>query len=107
MNNRLNILAVSVVVLSAPAAFAKKTTTQPAQTVPSVVYAKYDTNANGKLDAPEKDALLKAFAKNPEDPLLKPYDLNADGKLSDDELAAIPAIKLADAPAKKKHKKNQ
>ena len=102
------ILAVSVTllgVIAVPSAFAKKhKTVPPTQTTPSDVYAKYDANSNGTLEAAEKAALQKDATN----PLLKPYDLNNDGKLSDDEVAAIPATKIADAPAKeKKHKKNK
>ena len=106
---KLCLLALGIALLgliAAPAAFAKKKDKTP-QTVPSDVYAKYDKNYNGILDADEKAAILKDFAATPADPLLKPFDTNNDGKLSDDEIAAIPATKPADAPAKKHKKKNQ
>ena len=50
--------------------------------------AKYDTNKNGVIDADEKEALRKDFAKD-KDGELKALDKNADGKLDDDEIAAI------------------
>jgi len=76
-------------------------------TVPSDVYAKYDKNGNGKLDDDEKDALKKDYEKEKDGPL-KACDANSDGKLSDEEIAAIPATKPGDAPVKKKKKnKNQ
>ena len=71
---------------------------------PSDVYAKYDKNCNGTLDADEKAALKKDFEKDKTGPL-KAYDINGDGKLSDDEIAAIPATKPSDTP--KKEKKNK
>jgi hypothetical protein len=62
------------------------------------VFARYDTNGNGKLDPDEIEAIKKAFATDPD---LKKYDTNGDGKLDDNEIAAI---KPADH---KKKKKNQ
>lgn len=60
------------------------------------VFEQYDKNANGVLDTDEKEAILKAFKDGNAD--LKVYDTNSDGKLSDEEIAAI-------KPAEKKHKK--
>ena len=108
---KLYILTISVALLglmAAPAAFAKKKDkTTPTQTMPSDVYTQYDKNGNGILDADERETLRKDFAKDPTGVLLKAYDTNADGKLSDDELAAIPATKVVDAPAKVKKNKNK
>jgi hypothetical protein len=112
---KLYILGLSVMVLgliAVPAAFAKgkknKGGAPATQTVTSDVYVKYDVNSNATLDPDEKKALLADFAKDANDPLLKPLDLNNDGKLSDDEIAAIPATKTVDAPpAEKKSKKNK
>ncbi len=93
--------------VAVPAAFAKRDKgTTPAQTTPSEVYAKYDKNNNGVLDPDEKDALKADFAKDPSGPA-NAYDVNKDSKLSDDEIAAIPATKTADAPAKQKKHKNK
>jgi len=62
------------------------------------VFAKYDKNANGKLDPDEVEAVKKAFATDPD---LKQYDTNNDGKLDDNEVAAI---KPAEHKKKKKDK---
>ncbi|MCX7887312.1 MAG: hypothetical protein N3B01_08705 [Verrucomicrobiae bacterium] len=77
------------------------------QLVQSDVYAKYDKNYNGILDTEEKEAIRKDFAAGSE--LLKGCDTNKDGKLSDEEINAIPAVKKAEAPPQKerKRKKNQ
>ena len=94
--------------VSVPATFAKghKSEGSP-QIVPSDVYAQFDKNNNGKLEADEIEALRAEFAKVATGPL-KVFDVNADGKLSDDEIAAIPATKTVDAPPKeKKHKKKK
>jgi hypothetical protein len=64
------------------------------------VFAKYDKNANGKLDPDEVEAVKKAFATDPD---LKQYDTNSDGKLDDNEIAAI---KPAEHKKKKKKDKN-
>jgi hypothetical protein len=101
---KLSILAIALITLvAAPSAFAKKGEAKAPGTVPSDVYAKYDTNKNGALDADEKAALIKAFDADKTGPL-KVYDTNSDGKLSDAEIAAIPVSKTADAPAKAKGK---
>jgi len=74
------------------------------QVVQSDVFAQYDKNYNGILDADEKEAIRKDFGTNP---TLKQYDTNNDGKLSDEEISAIPATKTAPAEAKKGRKKNK
>jgi hypothetical protein len=69
--------------------------------------AKYDKNGNGIIDGEEKEALRKDFAANPNGEL-KAFDKDADGKLSDEEIAAIkPGSgkgKSAGQKAKKKEK---
>jgi Ca2+-binding EF-hand superfamily protein len=50
--------------------------------------AKYDKNGNGIIDGDEKDAIRKDYAANPNGEL-KEYDTDHDGKLSDEEIAAI------------------
>jgi hypothetical protein len=62
------------------------------------VFAKYDKNANGKLDPDEVEEVKKAFATDPD---LKKFDTNNDGKLDDNEVAAI---KPAEHKKKKKDK---
>lgn len=62
------------------------------------VFAKYDTNADGRLDDTEKEAMKKALDN---DYSLKMYDTNKDGKLSDEEIAVI----RPEAKAKKRKNK--
>jgi Ca2+-binding EF-hand superfamily protein len=52
------------------------------------LFAKYDKNQNGVIDADEKDAIRRDYAAKP-DGELKKYDKNNDGKLDDEEIAAI------------------
>ena len=62
---------------------------------------KYDTNRNGKLDATEKETLLRDAEqekKNARKAFLKRYDLDGDGKLSKEERDALRA------QMKKRHK---
>jgi len=75
----------------------KKTPTGPE----SAVYAKYDVDHNRKLNVEEGEAVRKDYAKNPNDPLLKPYDTDHDGILSDAEIMAIPVTARAAALLKK------
>jgi hypothetical protein len=108
---KLYILTIGMVLvglLAVPAVFAKgkKNKTPATQTVTSDVFAQYDKNSNGILDADEKDAIRKDLPQDPNG-ILKAFDMNSDGKLSDDEIASIPATKTVDAPAKEKHKKKK
>jgi EF hand len=50
--------------------------------------AKYDKNGNGVIDGDEREAIRKDYAANPNG-ALKAYDTNNDGKLTDEEIAAI------------------
>ena len=72
--------------------------------------AKYDKNGNGIIDGDEKEALRKDFAANPNGEL-KRYDTNGDGKLSDEEIAAIKPgsgkAKSAESKGKKKNDKSE
>src|SRR5262245_59481915 len=52
------------------------------------LFAKYDKNKNGVIDGEEKDALRKDYAADPQGEL-KRFDTNNNGKLDDDEIAAI------------------
>ena len=73
-----------------------------ATTSPSDVYAKYDTNSDGTLDADETAAIKKAIK---DDESLKQYDTDNNGKLSDDEISAIPATMSSEASGGEKEKK--
>ncbi len=104
---KLCMLAMSMLaIVAAPNAFAKKGDKTP--TVPSDIYAKYDVNKNGTLDADEKAALTKDFDADKTGPL-KVLDNNSDGKLTDGEIATISPTKPGVAPvkAKGKGKKNK
>jgi hypothetical protein len=99
---KLCILAIALItIVAAPTAFAKRGDKTP--TVPSDIYAKYDVNKNGTLDADEKAALVKDFEADKTGPL-KSLDNNGDGKLTDGEIATISPTKPGDAPAKAKAK---
>ncbi len=87
----LGVCLLGLAVPSAEAAKAKKNKGG------TDVFAKYDKNGNGILDADEKEAVTKAFGTDSD---LKKYDLNGDGKLDDAELASI-------RPEGKKKKKNK
>ena len=50
--------------------------------------AQYDKNSDGVISGDESAALRKAFEANKTGPL-KAFDLNADGTLDDNEIAAI------------------
>jgi hypothetical protein len=102
----LLVTGVCLLVMLAPVALAKGKKNAGPTTVPSDCYAKYDKNYNGTLDADEKEAIRKDYAAEKEG-ALKAFGKDNDGKLSDEELAAIPATKAVDAPVKKKKKKNQ
>ena len=52
------------------------------------IFAKYDTNKNGVIDGDEITAVRKAFAADPKGEFAT-YDKDADGKLSDEEIASI------------------
>ena len=86
----LGVCLLGLAVPSAEAAKAKKNKGG------TDVFAKYDKNGNGVLDADEKEAAVKAFSTDAD---LKKFDLNGDGKLDDAEVASIRP------EAKKKKKK--
>ncbi len=52
------------------------------------LFAQYNVSHTGVLQPDEIAAIRKDYAANPDGPLKK-YDKNNDGKLSDDEIAAI------------------
>src|SRR4051812_332047 len=52
------------------------------------LFAKYDTNKNGVIDGDEIAVVRKAFAADPKGEFAT-YDKDADGKLSDEEIASI------------------
>jgi hypothetical protein len=86
-------LALGLLVFAGtPAAFAAKggkgKATEPSP--PSAVYQKYDNSGNGLLGDEEKDTLRKDYKKDKAG-ALKVWDTDSDGKLSDAEIAAIPA----------------
>ncbi|MEY2878148.1 MAG: hypothetical protein RLZZ15_528 [Verrucomicrobiota bacterium] len=100
MKKASRLLAALVVAsLLVPSAFAAKGNRKKQPDDP--VLTKYDANKNGKIDADEADTLKKAFEADPKGELAK-LDTNHDGKLSDEEIAAI-----GTPPPKKKKKGTQ
>jgi hypothetical protein len=81
--------SVLVTLAAGPAALAKGKNMKKPSGPPSPVFALYDADHNGTLNVEEGATVRKAFAKDPNDPLLKPFDTNKDGVLSDAEIMAI------------------
>jgi hypothetical protein len=52
------------------------------------IFLKYDTNKNGVIDGDEVAAVRKAYAADPKGEFAI-YDVDHDGKLSDEEIANI------------------
>ena len=75
----------------------------PRQATP--LYARFDADANGELDAAELDAIRKAFAAG--DAEVRKLDGNADGVLITDEILAVPARVGDVAPADQVWKKKK
>ncbi|MCX6951945.1 MAG: hypothetical protein NTV51_07240 [Verrucomicrobia bacterium] len=102
MKRLLLLLAATSLVL-APAAHAAKGDRKKAAAANTEASAallkKYDTNANGKIDGDEIEAVRKDFTGTT-DEALKALDKDHDGKLSDTEIAA-----LGGTPKKIKKKK--
>ena len=86
------LLAATSLLLT-PVAFAAKgdkSEKKKAAEANAVLLKKFDTNANGKIDPEEMDAIRKEFATTTDDSL-KALDTDKDGKLSDEEIAALNA----------------
>lgn len=101
MKRLLLLLAATSLVL-APAAHAAKGDRKKAAAnteATAGLLKKYDTNANGKIDGDELEAVRKDFTGT-SDEALKALDKDHDGKLSDTEIAA-----LGGTPKKIKKKK--
>ncbi len=96
MKKNLIITAFLALAIGTPCAFAKKPKGEGKAQSGADVFARYDKNANGVLDADEITAIKAALATDSD---LKQFDTNADGKLDDNEIAAI---KPATATKKKK-----
>ena len=105
------IMAAMVTCAASPVAMAKGGGKKPApkadpklpQSKESAeVFAKYDLDHNGILNVEESANIASAYRANPNDPMLKPFDTDHDGKLSDKEIMAIPAPKGAAKPKGKK-----
>jgi hypothetical protein len=96
---------VLITFVAAPNAYAKKGSKGKAApaTAHADILAKYDTNGNGKLEAKEKDALIKDFYTN-KTGLLTALDTNNDGMLSSREIAAISGTAKAKGKGKSKGK---
>ncbi len=101
MKRLLLLLAASSLVL-APASYAAKgDRKKAANTASADLLKKFDTNANGKIDGDELEAVRKDFASSA-DLNIKALDKDHDGKLSDSEIEAMNTA----APKKIKKKKN-
>ena len=96
MKKSLSLIALLILALGAPSVMAKKPKAG-SDSGDADVFARYDKNANGKLDPDEVEAIKAAFATDPD---LKKFDTNGDGKLDENEIAAIKP------PVKQKKKKN-
>ena len=81
MKRLLLVLAASSLFL-APAAYAAKGDRKKGNTATTELLKKYDTNANGKIDGTELEAVRKDFAGSP-DLNLKALDKDNDGKSGD------------------------
>ena len=109
---RILSFTAALLVLASPAAFAgkgkgagkgdpaKKAARQAAHAA-----AQFDKNSDGVITGDESDALRKAFAADKTGPL-KAFDLNADGTLDDNEIAAIKVGKHGKGGKGGKKKKN-
>lgn len=100
------VTLVLITFIVAPTAFAKKSKGKAApDTSHSDILVKYDTNGNGKLDATEKDQLIKDFYTNKTSSLTA-LDNNQDGILSSREIAAVSAPNKAKGKGKANGKTN-
>src|SRR5436190_4302308 len=77
----------SMICLPAVAAEAKETKSRGAGPK-AKFFENYDKNHNGIIDADEKEAIRKDYAAKP-DGDIKRFDTNKDGKLDDEEIAAV------------------
>lgn len=89
-STHLIALATAMLVLAAAASApaAGKNPQKPAAADAGVM-AKYDADHNGNINVEEGNAIRSAFAKDPANPMLKPFDTNGDGALSDEEIMKI------------------
>ena len=74
-----------------PAPAAAENTAAAPERGKAQLFAKYDANKNGTLEAEEIAAIQKDFASSAKGPL-KRLDANKDGKLSDDEIKALQPV---------------
>lgn len=73
---------------------------QPQSGDTAAFMAKYDLDKNKILNVDESRMIQEAYRDKPQDPMLKKYDTNNDGKLSDEEIMKISPPKTP--PAKQK-----
>ena len=108
---RILSFATALLVLASPVAFAGKGKAgkgDPAKKAARQAHraaAQYDKNSDGTITGDESAELRKAFAADKTGPL-KPVDLNADGTLDDNEIAAIHVGKHGKGGKGGKNKKN-
>lgn len=95
---------VLITFVAAPNAYAKKGKGKASPAAShSDILVKYDTNSNGKIDAKEKDVLLKDFYTN-KTAQLTALDTNNDGMLSSREIAAVSSSAKGKGKSKSKGK---
>ncbi len=108
---RLLSFTAALLVIASPAAFAGKGKAgkgDPAKKAARLARraaAQYDKNSDGVITGDESAELRKAFAADKTGPL-KAFDLNADGTLDDNEIAAIHVGKHGKGGKGGKNKKN-
>jgi len=101
--SHLTLAAVLALALPLSVHAAKDPAKKEAKRALKDLMSQYDKNSNGSIDADEADALKKAFEADKTGPLKK-FDINADGKLDDTEIAAIHGGKKKGEKADKKNK---
>lgn len=99
---RILTLTLAVAALALPATtFAAKGNKGDKANKPGKIVREYDTDGNGKIEGAEVEGFRKAFDADKAGPL-KQFDKDADGTLSDTEIAAVKA--KAKGAGKKKNK---
>jgi hypothetical protein len=100
---RILTLTLAVATLALPtSSFAAKGNKAEKGNKPGKIAREYDTDGNGAIDGTEVEGFRKAFDADKAGPL-KQFDKDADGTLSDSEIAAV-KIHAKGKGGKKKNK---